>query len=273
LSPARVAAALLLTSACYAVVASYDRLSARHARVRLPRLRAYAIAFVSYAFNFNVGAMVGAVGFRLRLYSRAGIAVNRIGAILAGSIVTNWSGCLSVLGAMLIADPSALALGWGLSATASRLLGLGALAPVAGYLIATRLRRAPIRIRGTNYPLPGPGFALAQIALGSAYWLLVPWIIHLLRPPGAAFGYSQVAVAYGLAALGGLAIRVPAGLGVIEAVFLEIFRGQVSGAAILGMLIAWRAVFLLVPLGVAAIVLALLEYRSVAPLGSAEQRH
>jgi uncharacterized membrane protein YbhN (UPF0104 family) len=51
---------------------------------------------------------------------------------------------------------------------------------------------------------------------------------------------------------------------VTEAVFLEVFRGRVGAGPILAMLIAWRAVFLLAPLVVAAIVLAVLEYRSGA---------
>jgi len=271
-SPVRIAMALLLTSLCYALVASYDRLASRQASVRLPCALGYAIAFVSYALNFNVGAMVGAVGFRYRLYSQAGVDAGRIGAILACSIVTNWSGCLTVLGAMLIADPSAIELGWDLPAATSRLLGLAALAPVAAYLIATRLRRAPIRVRGVSLAMPDTRFALAQIALASAYWLIVPLIIYVLRPPGATFGYSQVAVAYGLAAVAGIAIRLPAGLGVVEAVFLEIFRSQLGGAAILAMLIAWRAVFLVAPLAVAAIVLIVLELRGRPPLKSAVAR-
>jgi uncharacterized membrane protein YbhN (UPF0104 family) len=264
LSPARLAIALGLTALCYAVLASYDRLASRLLRVRLPRARAYAIAFVSYAFNFNLGATVGAVGFRYRLYSRANVGTARIGAILACSIATNWCGCLAVLGALLVADPSALDFGWGLPAVAGRALGFAALLPVAGYLAAAWLRRAPIRIRGTEHPMPGPRFALAQIALGSAYWLLVPLIVYLLRPPGTAIGYSQIAVAYGIAAVGGIIVRVPAGLGVVEAVFLEIFRGRVGGGTVLGMLIAWRALFLLAPLAIAAIVLVVLESRGVA---------
>jgi hypothetical protein len=47
-------------------------------------------------------------------------------------------------------------------------------------------------------------------------------------------------------------VRVPAGLGVLEAVFLQIFDGTVRSAAILAMLIAWRAVFLLAPLVLAS---------------------
>ena len=103
-----------------------------------PRRLGFAIPFVSYAFNFNLGAMVGALGFRYRLYSREGVDAKRIGAIAAFSIVTNWCGCLTVLGAMLIADPSALRVGWGLWPTAGRLLGVLALAPVAAYLVVDR---------------------------------------------------------------------------------------------------------------------------------------
>jgi hypothetical protein len=94
---------------------------------------------VSYAFNFNLGATVGAVGFRYRLYSASRVDTARIAAILACSIVTNWCGCLAVLGAMLIADPSALDFGWELPAVAGRALGFAALLPVAGYW-PTRLR-------------------------------------------------------------------------------------------------------------------------------------
>jgi uncharacterized membrane protein YbhN (UPF0104 family) len=262
LSSVRVAGAFALTAGAYALVASYDRLALRYARVRLHGIRAFAIPFVSYAFNFNIGATVGALGFRLRLYSAEGIGLKQIAAIAACSIVTNWCGCLTVLGAMMIADPSALGIGWGLSPTAGRLLGLLPLAPVAAYLVAAAVRTEPVRIRGNRYPIPDPAFALAQIALASGYWLLVPLVIYVLQPSSAAIPYSQLTVAYGLAALGGIVVRVPAGLGVIEAVFLEIFRGSVGAAPILGMVIAWRAVFLLAPLLVAAGVYAMLEARS-----------
>jgi uncharacterized membrane protein YbhN (UPF0104 family) len=70
-----------------------------------------------------------------------------------------------------------------------------------------------------------------------------------------------LAVAYGVAGLGGVIVRVPAGLGVIEGVFLEVFRGQVGAAAVLGMVFAWRAVFQLAPLAGAVAVLAALELR------------
>jgi uncharacterized membrane protein YbhN (UPF0104 family) len=266
LAPERVAMAALVTAACYGIVASYDRLSARYARVDLPPTLGFSIPFVAYAFNFNVGSIVGGLGFRFRLYSRERVTKAQIAAIWVCSIVTNWCGCLSVLGAMLLADPSALRVGWGISATVARLLGALALAPVAGYLAATALRTKPVRIRGVSYRLPRPTFAIAQIGLGSAFWLLVPLVLYLLRPATASIDYVDVAAAYTLAAVAGVVVRVPAGLGVIEAVFLEIFRGAVGAGPIFALLIAWRVLFLLAPLVVAAVVLAVLEYRPRQPV-------
>jgi uncharacterized membrane protein YbhN (UPF0104 family) len=170
-----------------------------------------------------------------------------------------------VLGAMLIADPSALRTGWGLAPAAGRALGALALAPVGAYLAITAWRRAPVVIRGVRYRLPGTRFALAQIGLASAYWLLVPVVLYALRPAGAQIRYSELVVAYGLAAVGGIVVRVPAGIGVIEAVFLEIFRGRVGSASVLAMLLAWRAVFLIAPLAFAGIALAVLEFRGGRP--------
>lgn len=261
LSTPHLAAALMLTAGAYAVVSCYDRLSSRYAGVRLGAAVGFSIPFVSYAFNFNIGAIVGALGFRYRLYSREGIDAKRITAIAASSIATNWCGCLAVLGGMLLVEPSALVRTWDLSPAVGRALGSLALAPVAAYAIAAQIRRKPIQIRGSAYRLPEMRIALAQIGLGSAYWLLVPLVLYALRPPELSISYSQIAVAYGLAALGGIIVRVPAGLGVIEAIFLELFRQHDGAAPILAMLFAWRAIFLLTPLGVAAIVLLVLESR------------
>ena len=261
LSPARVAVALLFTGLAYAVVAGYDRLAVRYARAEVPTRLGFAIAFVSYAFNFNLGATVGALGMRYRLYSRAGVPATRIAAIAGFSIVTNWCGCLSVLGAVLIADPSMLQVGWGLSPILGRLVGALALAPVAGYLLMAAVRRAPVRVRGRHYRVPGLRLASFQVALASAYWLIVPLALFALAPTEAQIRYPELVAAYAIAAVGGIVVRVPAGLGVIEAVFLEVFRGEVGAGPILAMLIAWRAVFLLAPLLLAAVVLGVLEYR------------
>jgi len=56
--------------------------------------------------------------------------------------------------------------------------------------------------------------------------------------------------------------HVPAGLGVLEAVFVALLGGQASQAELIAALLAYRALYYLVPLGVAALVLFRLEARA-----------
>ena len=58
-----------------------------------------------------------------------------------------------------------------------------------------------------------------------------------------------------LAAVAGVATHVPAGLGVIEAVFAACLSGELGSARVLAALLSYRAVYYLVPL-----TLALLGY-------------
>src|SRR3546814_3851721 len=64
--------AALFAAASYAIYACFDWF-ARIYTPQVPKLRQFEIALVSYAFNLNLGALIGSVGFRYRLYSRSGV--------------------------------------------------------------------------------------------------------------------------------------------------------------------------------------------------------
>ena len=188
------------------------------------RASRFAIPFVSYAFNFNLGATVGALGFRFgSIPARRRAETDRCDRRVLDrhQLVRLPDG----LGAMLIADPSALHAGWGLSPTAGRLLGALALAPVAAYLIATGSAGRRSHPREPLSRCRSPGWRSPRSAC-QRLLAARPAHLYALAPPERGDPLLAVAVAYGLAALGGLVVRVPAGLGVIEAVFLEVFRGQ-----------------------------------------------
>ena len=261
ISAARIALAASLTAAAYLVLASYDQLAIRHVASNVGRARALAIAFVSYAFNFNIGAIAGGLGFRYRLYSKTGVANDDIAAIAVFSIVTNWTGCLTVLGVALLVDPSALERGWGFAPLAGRSLGALSLSVVAAYVAACRFKRGTIAFRSWRYGLPDQRTGLMQVGLASCFWLLVSGVIYVLGPSGRELGYQTVLASFAIASLAGLIIRIPAGLGVIEAVFIQIMGGAIGLSSVLAMLLAYRAIFLLAPLVVAALVLAFLEWR------------
>ena len=56
-----------------------------------------AVNFISYAFNLNLGALVGGVAFRYRLYTQLGLKLGVITRVLSLSMLTNWLGYVAAL--------------------------------------------------------------------------------------------------------------------------------------------------------------------------------
>ncbi len=71
---------------CYDLVA---RLYTGHA---LPARTVLAVTFVSYAFNLNMGALVGGAAMRFRLYLQLGLGVDIVARILSLAMLSNWLG-------------------------------------------------------------------------------------------------------------------------------------------------------------------------------------
>lgn len=65
-----------------------------------------------------------------------------------------------------------------------------------------------------------------------------------------------------ISSIAGVITHIPAGLGVLEAVFIAMLQHQVSKGAVLAALIGYRAIYLLLPLAVAVGVYLVLEKRA-----------
>lgn len=258
-----IAAACSLS--CYALYAAYELLAARQARIALPRPQIAAIGFASYACNLSLGAMLGALGLRLRLYTARGTDAACVARVIAFNLMTNWSGYLLVLGTALlclrIEPPSA----WRIGATALQAVGVGLLVIVAGYLWAcARAKRRTWRWRRLTIELPALRIALIQLALSVPVWLLGAASLYVLLP-SADFGLVLVTL-LGSAVIG-LVVRVPAGLGVVEAVFIASLGSQLGQGPLLAALLAYRCVHYLAPLALGLATFAVLELarRSTRP--------
>jgi len=106
---ALAAAAALLA---YLVYCHLDVLARAYTGHLLGYWRVLGIALVCYAFNLNLGAWVGGIGLRLRLYTRWGLSAPTAMEIVAHSMVTNWLGYLWVGGAVLAWAPPPLPEAW-----------------------------------------------------------------------------------------------------------------------------------------------------------------
>lgn len=258
--PQRLALGVAIALCAYGFYCGFDLLAKRHTGHDLRWRRVLAIAFVSYAFNLNLGAVVGGIGFRYRLYSGAGLPLSTITRVVMFSIVGNWSGFLLLGGLMLVSGNVSLPPDLRSAANWLQPVGWLMLATLAGGLsMCAFSRRRRWSLRGHAFELPPLPIALVQLLLASASWLSMAAIIALLMPDAAA--YPMIASTLLLSVVANLVIRVPANLGVLEAVFIGALGSQLPVPQILAALLSYRALFHIGPLLLALSVYAGLETR------------
>jgi len=261
LEPLTVAIAAALAAASHALYSTFDLIGRRWTGHALSAANVVCVNFVSYAVNLNFGALIGGVAFRYRLYSRLGLDNGVIARVLGLSMVTNWLGYIALAGiafaAGVVAPPDSFRIG----ATALRALGVALILAAIAYLaLCARSKRREFDIRGHAFTLPPFRMALTQLAIGSLNWLIIAAVIYtLLRQE---LPYPTVLGVLLVAALAGVVTHVPAGLGVLEAVFLALVGSAVPKGELLGVLLAYRALYYLAPLAVAGAVYLFIEGRS-----------
>lgn len=65
-----------------------------------------------------------------------------------------------------------------------------------------------------------------------------------------------------ISSIAGVITHIPAGLGVLEAVFIALLQHQVDKGSIVAALIGYRVIYFLIPLAVAVVVYLVLEKRA-----------
>lgn len=261
-----------LTAMAYAFFVSYDLLSKRYTSHTLKRGLVATIAYVSYAFNLSLGAIIGGMSFRYLLYSRFGLSLPTITRVVGFSVLTNWLGYIFVAGLILVLAPPRLPSDWALGERGLILLGGLFLAMAASYMgLCAFSRRREWRIRNTQVRLPSFPLALSQLVLATCNWLATAGVVlTLLR---ADVSYPDVLAALLVSGLAGVLTHIPAGLGVMEAVFLALLGGRVESSRIVASLLAYRAVFYLVPLLLGVLLFFALQAKAPSKSILKESRH
>lgn len=265
LPPSTLWAAAGIAVASHAVYSSYDLIGRHHTGHRLPALRVMGVTFTSYAFNLNFGALVGGIAFRYRLYARQGVAPDVTTQVLAMSMLTNWLGYLFLAGGLFLLHPHELPPAWRLAGGGLRVLGVGLWMLGAAYVaLCFWSPRRAWHIRGRDVKLPSGPIALLQALLSSLNWLLIGGVIHVLLQ--GRIEYATVLSVLLIAAVAGVITHVPAGLGVLEAVFVALLSQRVAPDTLLAALLAYRAIYYLAPLAPAAALFLVLDRQGRAPV-------
>lgn len=247
-----------LAAASYLLYGCFDILSRRYVGARVSNRRTVLIGAVSYAFNLNIGSIVGGAGFRLRLYSRLGVEQGKIAAMIAFSIATNWIGYLLVAGSVFALGGVEFPEGWKAGDGAMRGIGAVMVAVSLAYVALCRYSpRRELSFRGRTFLLPSAGMALRQLLLGASNWLVIAAVVFVLIGHQASYATALAVVC--VASIAGALAHIPGGLGVIEGVFVAMLGWSMGTGAVLAAVLAYRAVYYLVPLAVAAVLFLVLE--------------
>ena len=261
--------AAALSAASYAIYCTYDLIGRHHVGHTLPTAQVVRVGFVSYAFSLSLGSLVGGVALRYRLYSRLGLKADVIAQIIVLSLISNWLGYLFLAGTVFLLHPLALPPEWKFDSDALRILGAALLAVAIGYVALCRYSpRRVWTVRGHELRLSSWRIALLQLALSSINWLAIAGVVYVLLQ--FRIDYPSVLGVLLVAAVAGVIAHVPAGLGVLEAVFIALLLHRSSQAALLGALLAYRAIYYLGPLAIATA--AFLAIDSRAPAKGAGRR-
>jgi len=246
--------AALLTGLNYAVLTGYDFLAFSYIGRHLPWRRVVLSSFVAYAIANNVGfAMLSGASVRFRFYTRWGITAEELSRIVFSYVVTFWLGLLFIGGLSLAIGPFQSGLESSIPA-ATRPVGWLLMLASAGYVVASALRLGPLRFRHLELPLPSGGLALAQLAISILDWTLAGLVLHALLPTGSVPLLALLG-AFLASQLLGLASHVPGGVGVFESLMVLLLKPFIASTTLLPALVAFRAVYYLLPLSVAMIVL------------------
>lgn len=257
-SPVMILMGLGVTAASFAVFSSYDLLGKFYTGHELPVKQVLPIAFVCYAFNLNLGAWVGGIALRYKLYTQFGLSMATVTRVLSVSLTTNWLGYMLLAGTLFSLGLIELPPHWQVGTLGLRIIGAGLLLVCLFYLAACRYsRRRSWHWRGHEIVLPSLRLALLQMLLGAINWSLMAALVYLLLPNGVF--YPTILAILLVSSIAGVVTHIPAGLGVLEAVFIALLQHQVAPSEILAALIGYRALYFLFPLGLACLVYLFLE--------------
>ena len=250
--PQQIALAAALVALAYLTLTFYDLFALRTiGKMDVPyRVAAFA-SFTSYSIGHNIGATVftgGAV--RFRIYSAWGLNIIDVTKIAFVTGLTFWLGNAFVLGLGMAYEPYVASEIDKLPAEMNRLLGLGGLAAIIGYLVWLMPRKRVIGRSGWLVTLPNAPLTVVQIILGILDLGFSGLAMYVLVPSNPPLDFVNVLVAFVLATLLGFASHAPGGFGVFDAAML-VGLPQYSKEELLAALLLFRLLYYVTPFALA----------------------
>lgn len=258
----QIALAVVFTGLSFLALIGYEYHAVRFARHRLPMAVVGLYSFITQSISHAAGfaIFVGAT-VRWKLYGWHGLGLVDVVKIQIYFTTTFGLGVLTLGGSALLLEPAPLAHAVGSDALVWRLVGALLLLLVATVVFVGAVMHRRLRIFGHPVELPDPPVTMLLIALGVGDLLGVAGAFHMLLPPELGLRFSESLSIFVAALSLGLVSHVPGSLGVFEgAVVLIVAPVPELAAPLIGALVAFRAVYYMLPLVLGATALAVVEF-------------
>ncbi|NJR68697.1 MAG: UPF0104 family protein [Synechococcales cyanobacterium CRU_2_2] len=256
-----VALAVLLTAVNYWILTGYDTLALRYVRHPLSYPCSALVGAIAYAISNNIGfTFLSGGAIRYRFYRRWGVSAGAIAQVILFCNLSFWMGFLSVGGCLFTLEPVTAANLLYLPLSFIRPLGALFLGAIAGCLGWSLMGRRSLQFRQWQLPHLPFAIALGQIAVTFADWASIAALLYVLLPQALLPSFISFLGIYLLAKVAGVISNVPGGLGVFETVILlSLAPADDRMAQVLGVFLAYRGIYYLLPLAIAILLWATYE--------------
>ncbi|MDQ7823927.1 MAG: bifunctional lysylphosphatidylglycerol flippase/synthetase MprF [Candidatus Eremiobacteraeota bacterium] len=255
-----VTVAVILTMLGYFTLTLYDFLALHYVKFNLPYRNIALASFISYAFSNTIGfSFLSGGSVRYRLYTSWGIQALDIAKILAFCSATLWLGFFAIAGTAFTRGNITVPAGVHLPFHSLHALGALFLMAVLGYLVLCTSKKRSFLIKNLEFTLPRFSMACAQVVLASLDWLVAASVLYILLPQGDPVNFFLFIALFLLAQIAGVASQVPGGLGIFESVMMLLLGPSFNGSQLIASLLAFRLIYYLLPLIVAAALLGIQE--------------
>lgn len=260
----QIGLACLFTVASYFALTLYDVMALRAIGKPLPYRTAALASFTSYTFSHNFGfALLTGGSARYTIYSAAGLGSADIVRVIAFASAAFWGGVFTLLSIALLLHGGPVAIG-GLSIGPwlAKAFALAVLATLVGAVALLSRLRHPVHIFQWRLPHIDGRLAIAQVAISAFDLACASAALFVLIPHAPVALFPYFFIAYSLAIVVALVSHIPGGIGAFEAVVLTALAG-IDKSGLFAALILYRFIYYLMPLAVAALMLAIHQHRQL----------
>lgn len=254
--------AIVLMLISYLMTTGYDVLAFSYIGFPLHYGKIAYGAFISYAISNNIGlSILTGSALRYRIYSGWRVPAGVIAQVIAFANLTFWLGLFGVCGFVFLFTPLQIPSILDLPFVSVRPIGMIFLLTISLYLLWSSFNHQPLKLGDWELNFPTVGLSLALIAFALFDWGAAGGVLYLLLPAGSTSSYLSCFSIYLLAMTASMISSIPGGLGVFETVVLTLVSAEANPAEVLGALLAYRAIYYLLPLIVATLLLGIHEIK------------